>query len=165
MKCKYYVSQKQNAFNNQFYSSSILLTFIYTLMTRLLCTKLYVLSNLTKTMETGYLTGVWRTDRTCAATRRRTVLIHLSQHLRHWLPARDNQASGPGPETWLSRAGSQSLRCWERWMSPGPEVWLSLAGSQCLRCWERWMSPVRRRVAAHVRSVRHGPVCVLFCFN
>ena len=38
----------------------------------------------------------WRTDRTCAATRRRTGLNHLSQHLTHWLPARDNQASGPG---------------------------------------------------------------------
>jgi len=36
---------------------------------------------------------------------------------------------------------------------PGPETWLSRAGSQCLRCWERWMSPVRRRVAAHFRSV------------
>jgi len=30
------------------------------------------------------------------ATRRRTGLIHLSEQLRHWLPARDNQASGPG---------------------------------------------------------------------
>ena len=37
----------------------------------------------------------WRTDRTCATTRRRTGLNHLSQHLRHCLPARDNQASGP----------------------------------------------------------------------
>ena len=35
-------------------------------------------------------------DRTCAATRRRAGLNHLSQHLRHWRPARDNQASGPG---------------------------------------------------------------------
>jgi len=30
------------------------------------------------------------------ATRRRTGLNHLSQCLRHWIPARDNQASGPG---------------------------------------------------------------------
>jgi len=30
------------------------------------------------------------------ATRGRTGLNHFSQHLRHWLPARDNQASGPG---------------------------------------------------------------------
>jgi len=37
---------------------------------------------------------------------------------------------------------------------PGPEAWLSRAGSQCVRCWERWLSPVRRRVAAHVRSMR-----------
>jgi len=36
-------------------------------------------------------------DCTCAATRRRTGLNHLSQHLRHWLPARDNQVSGPVP--------------------------------------------------------------------
>jgi len=27
-----------------------------------------------------------------------------------------------------------------------------------VRCWERWLSPVRRRVAAHVRSVRHARV-------
>jgi len=38
-------------------------------------------------------------DCKCAVTRRRTGLNHLSQHLRHWLPARDNQASGPGPES------------------------------------------------------------------
>jgi len=37
---------------------------------------------------------VRRTDRTCAATRRRAGLNHFSQCLRHWLPARDNQASG-----------------------------------------------------------------------
>ena len=41
---------------------------------------------------------------------------------------------------------------------PGPEAWLSRAGIQCVRCWERWLSPVRRRVAAHVRSVRHARV-------
>jgi len=40
-------------------------------------------------------TRAWRTDRTCAATRRRAGLNHLSQCLRPWLPARDNQASGP----------------------------------------------------------------------
>jgi len=44
---------------------------------------------------TKHLTRVWRTDRTCVATRRRTGLNHLSQHLRHWFPARDNQVSGP----------------------------------------------------------------------
>jgi len=27
-----------------------------------------------------------------------------------------------------------------------------------VRCWERWLSPVRRRVTAHVRSVRHSRV-------
>ena len=43
-------------------------------------------------------------------------------------------------------------------MSPGPEAWLPRAGSQCLRCWERWLSPVRCRVAAHVQSVRHARV-------
>jgi len=50
----------------------------------------------------------WRTDRTCAATRRRAGLNHPSQHLRHWLPARDNQASGPGNEPFSSL---QSLYC------------------------------------------------------
>jgi len=51
-------------------------------------------------------------------------------------------------------------RLWseEKGLSPGPEVWLSRAGSQCLRYWERWLSPARRRVAAHVRSVRHARV-------
>ena len=37
-----------------------------------------------------------QTDQTCATTQRRTGLHHLSQHLRHWLPVRDNQVSGPG---------------------------------------------------------------------
>jgi len=32
----------------------------------------------------------------------------FSQHLRHWLPARDNQASGPGDKPFSSL---QSLRC------------------------------------------------------
>jgi len=50
----------------------------------------------------------WRRDRTCAATRRRTGLNHLSQCLRHWLPARDNQASWPGDKPFSSL---QSLRC------------------------------------------------------
>ena len=50
----------------------------------------------------------WRTDRTCAATRRRAGLNHLSQCLRHWLPARDNQASGPGDKPFSSL---QSLHC------------------------------------------------------
>jgi len=27
-----------------------------------------------------------------------------------------------------------------------------------VRCWERWLSPVRRRVAAHVQSVKHKAV-------
>jgi len=42
----------------------------------------------------------------------------------------------------------------EKGLSPGPEAWLSRAGSQCLRHWERWLSPARRQVAVHVRSVR-----------
>jgi len=52
-------------------------------------------------------TRAWRTDRTCAATRRRARLNHLSQCLRHWLPARDNQA-GPGDKPFSSL---QRLRC------------------------------------------------------
>ena len=53
-------------------------------------------------------TRAWRTDQTCAATRRRTGLNHHSQYLRHRLPARDNQASGPGDKPLSSL---QSLRC------------------------------------------------------
>jgi len=51
-------------------------------------------------------------------------------------------------------------RLWskEKGLSPGPEAWLSRAGSQCERHWERLLSPARRRVAAHVRSVRHARV-------
>jgi len=46
----------------------------------------------------------------------------------------------------------------EKGLSPGPEAWLSRAGSQCQRHWERWLRPARRRVAAHVQSVRHARV-------
>ena len=46
VKCKYYVSQKQNPFNNKFYWYSILLTFKYKFTARLHWTKIYVLSNL-----------------------------------------------------------------------------------------------------------------------
>jgi len=51
-------------------------------------------------------------------------------------------------------------RLWseEKGLSLGPEAWLSRAGSQCLRYWERWLSPARRWVAAHVRSVHHARV-------
>ena len=52
-----------------------------------------------------------------------------------------------GPETWTIKL------TWKKnpvLLKPGPEAWLSRAGSQCLRWWERWMSPVRCRVAAHV---------------
>ena len=41
----------------------------------------------------------------------------------------------------------------EKGLSPGPETWLSRAGRQYQRHWERWLSPVRRRVFAHVWSV------------
>jgi len=57
--------------------------------------------------DSSGLTRAWRTDRSCAATRRRTGLNHHSQYLRHWLPARDNQASGPGDKPLSSL---QSLR-------------------------------------------------------
>jgi len=58
--------------------------------------------------RTSGSTRAWRTDRTWAATRRRAGLNHLSQCLRHWLPARDNQVSGPGDKPCSS---IQSLRC------------------------------------------------------
>jgi len=56
--------------------------------------------------QCGMATQEWmatqydQTSDTCMAnrpnTRRRTGLNHLSQDLTRWLPARDNQASGPG---------------------------------------------------------------------
>ena len=46
----------------------------------------------------------------------------------------------------------------QKGLSPLPEAWLSRAGSQCLRHWERWLSPARRRVTAHVQFVRHARV-------
>ena len=54
------------------------------------------------------LTRAWQMDQTCAATRRRAGLNHHSQYLRHWIPARDNQALGPGDKPFSSL---QSLRC------------------------------------------------------
>jgi len=42
IKWKYYVSQKQNGFNNKIHWYSILLTFIYKLTEGLLCTKIYL---------------------------------------------------------------------------------------------------------------------------
>jgi len=35
----------------------------------------------------------------------------------------------------------------EKGLSPGPETWLSCAGSQRQRHWERWLRPARRRLA------------------
>jgi len=68
------------------------------------------------------LTRTWRTDRTCAVTRRRTGLIHLSQYLRHWFPARDNQSSGPPYKTFFSlqslRWTSQDMRSEKHCTSP-----------------------------------------------
>jgi len=46
VKCKNYVSQKQNRFNNKIHWYSILLTFISKFMARLLWTKIRVHSNL-----------------------------------------------------------------------------------------------------------------------
>jgi len=58
----------------------------------------------------------------------------------------------------MSRLMQRRLWNEEKGVSPGPEAWLSRAGSQCLRHWEGWLSPARRRVAAHVQSVRHARV-------
>ena len=46
VKCKYYVSQKQNGFNNKIHGYSILLNFIFKFAARILWTKICVLSNL-----------------------------------------------------------------------------------------------------------------------
>ena len=48
-------------------------------------------------------------ERTCAATRRRAGLNLLSQCLRHWLPARDNKAPGPGEKP-FSRSKANDAR-------------------------------------------------------
>ena len=52
VKCKYYVSQKQNGFNNKICSYSILLTFIFKFTARLLWTKIFVPGNLSKDGKT-----------------------------------------------------------------------------------------------------------------
>jgi len=69
--------------------------------------------------------------------------------------------SKDGNVLWFSErmSGLVQRRLWseEKGLSPGP-AWLSRAGSQCLRHWERWLSLARRRVAAHVWSVRHARV-------
>jgi len=46
----------------------------------------------------------------------------------------------------------------EKGSSPGPEARLSRAGSQWLRHWERWLSTALRRVATHVQLVGHAHV-------
>ena len=46
VKCKYYVSQKQNEFNNKIHWYNSLLTFKYKFTAGLLWTKIYVLSDL-----------------------------------------------------------------------------------------------------------------------
>jgi len=67
-----------------------------------------------------------------------------------------------GDVQWFSERMSWLVerRFWseEKGLSPGPAAWLSRAGSQYQRHWERWLSPARRRVAAHVRSVLHERV-------
>jgi len=53
-----------------------------------------------------------------------------------------------------ARDGSCSGGSVEKGLSPGPGALLSRA----VRHWERWLSPARRRVAAHVWSVRRARV-------
>ena len=56
------------------------------------------------------------------ATRRRAGLNHFSQCLWHWLPARDNQASGPGDKPFSSlqnlRSTSQDMHSEKHCTSP-----------------------------------------------
>jgi len=63
-----------------------------------------------------------RMDWTCTATRRRPGLNHLSQCFRHWLPARDNKALGPGdkpiPTLQRHRPTSHPLRSKNHCTSP-----------------------------------------------
>jgi len=51
-------------------------------------------------------------------------------------------------------------RLWtkEKVLLPGPEAWLSRAGSQYLRHSERWLIPARCHFTANVLSVRHARV-------
>jgi len=70
--------------------------------------------------------------------------------------------SKDGDVQWFSECMSWLMqrRLWseEKVLSPGPEPWLSRAGSQCLRHWERWLIPARHRVAVNVLSVHHARV-------
>ena len=59
---------------------------------------------------TKYLTRTWRTDHTCAVTRRRTGLNHFSQYLTQWFPARDNQTSGVTSPSFRSRVYATLLK-------------------------------------------------------
>jgi len=52
VKCKYYVSQEQNGFNNQIHSYSILLTYIFKFTAKLKWTKIFVPNNLRKDGKT-----------------------------------------------------------------------------------------------------------------
>ena len=52
VKCKYYVSQKQNGFNDKIHSYSTLLTFIFKFTARLQWTKIFVPSDLSKDGKT-----------------------------------------------------------------------------------------------------------------
>jgi len=96
----------------------------------------------------------------------RTIISHVhgeqTEHARQPDGAQDSTISP-------SISGTDSLRETTRLQgqAPDPEAWLSRAGSQCLRCWERWLSPVRCRVAAHVRSVRHARdrYLVVLCYH
>ena len=77
-------------------------------------------------------TRAWRKDQTCEATRRRARLNHLSQCLRHWLPARDNQA-GPGDKPFSSL---QSLRCTRHAL--GEPLHISILAVHNTPVWELW---------------------------
>ena len=86
------------------------------------------------------------------------VLCPGCQTLSNWCVVRSKN----GDVQWFSERMSclvqRRLQIKEKGLSLGSEAWLSRAGSQCLRHWERWLSPARYRVAAHVQSVLHARV-------
>jgi len=90
-----------------------------------------------KDLDISGSTRAWRTNWTCAVTRRRAGLNHLSQCLRHWLPARDNQASGKGDKPFCSL---QNPTLHERRHALREPLHISILAAHDTPVWERWIT-------------------------